>query len=135
MRAAAVAVAAGVAAALSACGSSPGDLLALEISGGPTQAHDEIVIRPDGGASCNRGRLGEITNSQLLTADAIVRDAKTYTSAAQSFPPGPAGGRAFTLRDMDGTVRWYESSRGLPSVLPRAELLALELQPKLCGGQ
>jgi len=127
-----LAVAALAAVSLAGCGGSPGDLMALGTSGGPAGVNQTIVVRLDGGASCNRGQLRNITNSQLLVADAIVRDAKPYTTRAQTFPPGRAGGRAFVLRDQDGTVRWYETSTGLPPVFARAELLALRLTPLLC---
>ena len=124
---------AGLAAAtLAGCGGSPGDLMALATSGGPAAVNQTIVVRLDGDASCNRGPLRPIANSQLLAADAIVRDAKPYTTRVQTFPPGRPGGRAFVLRDQDGTVRWNETSTGLPAVLPRAELFALRLAPLLC---
>jgi hypothetical protein len=132
MRVRSLATAALVAATVGGCGGSPGDLMAIRMSGGPAAVDQMIVVRVDGGASCNRGPLREITNSQLLAADAIVRDAKPYAARAQSFAAGRAGGRAFELRDQDGTVRWYETSAGVPPVLARAELFALRLAPALC---
>jgi hypothetical protein len=118
--------------AFAGCGSSPGDLLAIESSGGPANLNQTIVVRVDGSASCNRGAQREITSSRLLEADALVRDAKPYTTRAQTFAATRPGARTFVLRDQDGTVRWSESSAGLPAVLPRAELFALQLAPELC---
>lgn len=126
------ALAASLLVVLAGCGSSPGDLLAIQSSGGPANASQTIVVRVDGRASCNRGAEGSVTNSQLLDADAVVRDAQSYAARAQTFPPGPAGGRQFVLRTQDGTVRWYESSPKLPAVFGRAELLMLHVAPALC---
>ena len=128
-----VAAAGAVLVALAAgCGGSAGDVLAITIMGGPGATHEALVFTQDGRASCNGGPLHEISNSDLLTALAVVRDAKGYATHARVYPPGALGGRRFTLRDSDGSVSWYETSSGLPSVLPRAEELALRTGRAVC---
>lgn len=118
--------------ACTGCGGSPGDLLALGISGGPAGGNDTLVVSIDGLSSCNRGPQKQISSSQLLVADSIERDAQPLATRAATFPSGPTGGRSFTLRTQAGSVQWRESSRDLPAVLPRAELFGLELQRQLC---
>lgn len=130
-RGGALAAAAGLAcAALAGCGGTAGDVIAIQVSGGPAHANETLVVSNDGRASCNRAALRPITNPELLEARSIAHDAQPLARSAQIIASG--GGRQFTLRDADGTVRWAETSTGLPPVLPRAELFALELSREVC---
>ncbi len=120
-------------AVVAGCGGGAGDELAISVAGGPAgSAAHTVVVTGDGRASCDRGALREIPNPDLLAALAVVRDAQPLTSTAKQYPAGRLGGRHFTLRDMDGTTSWYETSAGLPAALGRAELLELKLEREVC---
>ncbi|GAC1317843.1 MAG: hypothetical protein NVSMB25_06290 [Thermoleophilaceae bacterium] len=120
-------------AALGSCGGSPGDLLALDIRGGPAGFRPEsLVVAVDGRATCNRRATRQISSADLLDARSIVRDAAPIAGGAQGFSAASPGGRRYRLRTQDGTVSWNETSMRLPAVLPRAELFALRLGRSLC---
>ncbi len=122
-----------VACALVACGGSPGDLMAVEVTGGPPgSVPKSLVVAVDGRGTCNRRPMREISSDQLLEARSIVRDAKPVAGRTQAYPAGSPPGLNYTLRTPDGTIGWNETSTGLPSVLPRAELFALRLGRSLC---
>ena len=67
----------------------------------------------------------------MLDARAVARDAADLARKASTYP-AKAGTRRYELRTNDGVVRWSEGSPGLPSVLPRAQLLALQLEQIVC---
>jgi hypothetical protein len=126
-----LAAGAAVCCALAACGGNPGDLMGLEVSGGPLKGAERIRVTADGRASCNGGKLQQLNSSTVLDARNVARDATPLIKRVASFPPAAAGRRTFELRTADGSISWGEGAAGLPAVLPQAELLALELEP-LC---
>jgi hypothetical protein len=129
----AAAAAAGVLCALVAgCGSSPGDILGLGISGGPQRQAVRMHVMEDGRASCNARPLHQLPSALVLTARNVVRDAKPLVKRGASFGAPSATQRTFELRTPDGTTTWTEAAPGLPAVLPQAEVLALELEHMLC---
>jgi hypothetical protein len=118
--------------ALSGCGGSPGDILGLGISGGPQRETVHMHVEENGRASCNKKPLHQLSSAQLLDARNIVRDAKPFTKGGVSFSSSRPDQRTFELRTPDGTVDWTEAAVGVPPVLSQAELLALELERRLC---
>jgi hypothetical protein len=119
--------------ALAACGGPTGDLMAIEVSGGPARYAQRIVIHSNGEAFCNNGKTKDIGSQPLLDAREVEREltdlasrAATYTNAGATDVP------SYVARTKDGTVRWQEGSPGLPPVLPQAQLLALQLGRQLC---
>lgn len=118
---------------LQGCGGSAGDVLALEVSGGPLPAKQTLVVTDDGRGSCDRGKLEEITNPQLIDAQALARDAKPLAEVAASYGGPRPGMRRYLLRLPQGNVSWTEGAAGIPPALARAQLLALQLGRKLCG--
>jgi len=130
-----IAVAAATAALMlmAGCGSSAGDLLALEVSGGPLPAKQTLIVTADGRGSCNRGKLREIPNQRLLDAQGIARDAKPLAEAGAEYLASRPDARAYRLLLPDGDVRWTEGRPGIPPELARAQLLALQLGRVLCG--
>jgi hypothetical protein len=118
---------------LQGCGSSAGDVLALEVSGGPQRAKQTLVVTADGRGSCNGGRLREIPNEQVIDAREVAREAAPVAEAGSSYTTSRAGVRQYVLKLPEGDVRWTEARPGIPVALARAQLLALQLGRSLCG--
>jgi hypothetical protein len=123
----------GAAAALliGGCGGEPGDLMSIGISGGPTNEQHTVVVTGDGRGSCDRGADKLLPGDRVIDAREIAKDAAELAQKAASYPP-KAGSRRYILKTTDGDVRWSEGTTGLPSVLPRAQLLGLQLERLLC---
>lgn len=132
MRRAVVVAALGLA-ALAGCGGESGDLLAVEVAGGPAGERRTIVVASDGRGRCNGGELRPIENERLIEAREAERDIAELAEQGADLG-GEAGGdrRAYVARTQAGTVRWVEAEPGNPAVLPRVELLALRLGRELC---
>ena len=119
------------AAATAGCGGGAGDLLSITATGGITGGTHTVVVSGDGRGSCDRGPLKELPSDRVIDAREIERDAADLATRAASYPPSPDA-RMYTLHTKAGEVRWSEGGRGLPSVLPRAQLLELQLERLLC---
>jgi hypothetical protein len=115
----------------SGCGGDPGDLLSLSASGGVAGGTHTLVVSGDGRGSCDRGPLQQLPADRVLDARGIERDAQELATKATDLPPRK-GARRFTLNTKDGEVHWSERTPGIPSVLPRAQLLELQLERQLC---
>jgi hypothetical protein len=118
---------------LEGCGESAGDVLAIEVTGGPLHAKQTLVVSADGRGSCDRGELREISNRQLIDAQALARDAKPLAETGASYTATRAGARQYLLKLPQGSVSWTEGRPGIPAALARAQLLALQLGRSLCG--
>ena len=120
--------------ALAACGGESGDLIAFEVSGGLAAGRGplEIVVASDGRASCNDRESETIPSELLIDARDIERDLGDLAERGASYPAPGADRARYVARIKAGTVRWTEGARGLPDVLPRAQLLALRLDRLLC---
>ena len=117
---------------LAGCGGSAGDLLSIGATGGIAGGKHTVVVSGDGRGSCDRGPLKELPSDRVIAAREIERDAADLAKRAASYPPSPDA-RMYTLRTKAGVVQWSEGRPGLPSVLPRAQLLELQLQRILCS--
>jgi len=126
--------AAGAALLLQGCGGSAGDVLAIEVTGGPLAAKQVLVVTADGRGSCNHGKLLQIPNARLIDAQAVAHDAKPIAEAGAGYTAaGRTGARQYLLRLPQGNVRFTEGRPGLPPALAHAQLLALQLGRLLCG--
>jgi hypothetical protein len=114
------------------CGGGAGDLLSITVSGGIAPRRHTIVVSGDGRGSCDRGPLKELPSDRVIDAREIERDAADLAKRSATYPPAPDA-RAYVLRTKAGTVRWSEAARGLPPVLPKAQLLELQLERILCA--
>ena len=122
-----------LAVAVAGCGGSPGDLIAIEVSGGAANRDQRIVIRSDGRGSCNDGAAEDIGSDALIQAREIEREIAEHADRAAVFERGsPRDATSYTARTKDGTVRWRERASGLPPVFPRAQLFALQQGRALC---
>jgi hypothetical protein len=121
-----------LAVALAGCGGSPGDLLAINVSGGPAQRDQQIVIRSDGHATCNGGPSKDIGSQALIDAREIERDLNDEAERAAVYEGTRRDATSYVARTKAGTVRWEEGAPRLPPALPRAQLFALQQGRALC---
>ncbi|MEA2471554.1 MAG: hypothetical protein QOE38_2553 [Thermoleophilaceae bacterium] len=132
MRHATAALTMAAAFAMAGCGGDAGDLLSISASGGVAGGTHAIVVTGDGRGSCDKGPLKELPSDRVIDARGIERDAGDLARRAAEYPPARQHARSYVLRTKDGQVRWSERTPAIPSVLPRAQLLELELQQLLC---
>jgi hypothetical protein len=92
--------------------------------GGTRRAHADHGLR--------RRRRGPDVDRRR-DARAVERDAAKLAKQAATYP-SKAGARRYVLHTNDGLVRWSEGSPSLPKVLPKAQLLALQLERIVCRG-
>ena len=127
----AVLACAAAAVALAGCGGGAGDLLAIQVEGGFAGGRHVFVVTGDGRGSCDRGDLHDLPSARVIDAREIARDAADLAKRGAEYPPAPDA-RRYVLRTADGDVHWSEGNKGLPTVLPRAQILALQLQRLVC---
>ena len=121
-----------VAVALAGCGGSPGDLLSIEVKGGPAQRDQSIVVGSDGRSSCNGGPKRDIGSQALIDAREIERELGDDAERAAVYESTSAEATSYVARVKKGTVRWDDRARGLPPVLAQAQLFALQQGRALC---
>ena len=114
------------------CGGEAGDLIAIEVSGGPAGTKRTLVVTGDGRGSCDGGDLQRVDSDDLVEARDVERDIEDLATDSRSFPER-AGRRRYVARTDDGVVRWSEGTPGLPAVLPRTALLTVRLERDLCA--
>jgi hypothetical protein len=118
--------------AVAGCGGESGDLMSFEIEGGPAgTAPHRIVVTGDGRGSCDRSDSKLLPSERVIDARVIEADVSELARRAAEYP-ARRGGRRYTLSTDDGDVTWSEGTPGLPEVLPKAQLLALQLERLLC---
>ena len=130
MRVPAAALAAALVLAAAGCGTDTADLMAIDVTGGPTKARERIRVTDDGRASCG-GELRAIPSQAVLDARGVKRALRPLAKRGASFRAGAAGGRSYVVRSFDGVVRWTEGADG-PPALGRAALFTLRLERLLC---
>jgi hypothetical protein len=113
------------------CGGTAGDLLSIRVEGGPAGAGHTVVVSGDGRGSCDRGPLKPLPSARVIAAREIERDVADLAKGARTFGNRP-GARRYALKTKDGVVRWSDGTPNLPTALPRAQLLALQLARELC---
>lgn len=119
---------------LAGCGGESGDLLAVEVAGGPAGGERTLVVTNDGRGRCDGAELRRIESDRLIEAREVERDLQDLAEDGTDLGGDPTGDRrAYVARIRAGTVRWVEAEPGNPDVLPRLELLALRLGRELCG--
>jgi hypothetical protein len=121
-----------VAAMLVGCGGTAGDLVAIEVSGGPVEEKEHIVVLEDGRARCNAGPLEHISSDRLLDAREVERELQPLAEDGASYPATAAGRRRYLARTRDGSVRWGEGAPGVPPIIGKTTLLALQLERQVC---
>ena len=113
--------------ALAGCGGATGDLMGMQITGGPGHTFEQMHVTADGRTSCNKGDLHSLPSQVVLDARTVEREATKLIKDGASYPPALPGRRSFQLKTPDGTLNWGEGQTQ-PAVIPQAELLALKLE-------
>jgi hypothetical protein len=127
----AVVVLAALAAGLSGCGGTAGELLTISTTGGGGPAY-RVVVTGDGRGSCNGGNEQVLPSQHVLDAREVERELTDYAEKRASFTNGPRGARRYVASTKDGLVTWVEGARGAPQVVAKAILLTQELKRDTC---
>lgn len=116
------------------CGGEAGDLMAIEVTGGPAGAARplDIVLASDGRGTCNDREREPVPSDLVIDARELERDLGDLAEDGATYGPTRENQRRYVVRIKKGTVRWAEGEPGLPEVLPRTQLLALRLDRLLC---
>jgi hypothetical protein len=126
----AAAAASALALVAAGCGGSAGDLIVIQVTGGPARVNERIRVTDDGRGSCG-GSLRQLTSQDLLDAREMKRQLKPLAKRGASFPAPRPDARRYVAQSVDGTVTWSEGATG-PAALGRATLLTLRFERKLC---
>jgi hypothetical protein len=116
------------------CGGEAGDLMAIEVDGGPSRAARQldIVLAGDGRGSCNDRPTESVPSDLVIDARELERDLGDLAEEGATYEGTRANQRRYVVRIKKGTVRWAEGEPDLPAVLPKTQLLALRLDRLLC---
>ena len=131
-RAAATALAALAALAISACGSEARDLFLVTRSGDVPGARLTLRITDDGRASCNGRPLVDITSAQLIAARETERDLGKPAKAQLRLAPGRQSVFSYRVRTQDGGVAWSDDSAHQPPVLFKLAQLTRDVAKGPC---
>ena len=121
-----------LAVALAGCGGSPGDLLSINVSGGPAKRKQTIVVQDDGQATCNGRASKDIGSAALIDAREIERELGDDAERGAVYESTRPDATNYVARTKDGTVRWDDRAPALPQVLAKAQLFALQQGRNLC---
>jgi hypothetical protein len=119
---------------LAGCGVQSPDLFALTRTGALPDARVTLVLTDDGFVKCGPKEKGRVLPDRLLLdARELKRRAADDATANRRFPRRAGSQLSYTLRSQDGTVRWSDTSRPLPSQYFLLALLARRIGKGVCG--
>ena len=121
-----------LAVALAGCGGSSGDLLSIQVKGGPAHRDQTIVVQDNGQSTCNGGTSQDIGSEALIDAREIEREVGDDAKRAAIYESTSRDATSYAVRTKDGAVRWDDRAGELPPVLSKAQLFALQQGRKLC---
>jgi hypothetical protein len=123
---------AAVAAAVSGCGGSAGELMAITTHGGGGPGH-RYVVTGDGRGTCDGRNERVLASDHVLDAREVERELKKPAEARAAYTTGaPRGARRYVVSTKDGIVTWLEGARGAPPAVAKGILLTQELKRDLC---
>ena len=132
MRRSAVALAAGAALVLGACGTPSPDLFVVRRDGTVPGAKLDLLVS-DTTTRCNGGAVRQLTSEQTLEARDITTELLKVQSGKVAVPPAPpAQIFRFSVRTEDGTLRYGDTAQR-PEVLPRLTLFIRRIAIGVCG--
>ena len=115
---------------LTGCGSEAADLFAVDRSAQIPGGRLALRVTDDGRASCNHGKLVEISSSELVTARQAVRDLKKLGD--RRYPPGPQSVFSYRVRTPDVHVAWADDSAHQAPVLFKLAKLTRDIAKGPC---
>jgi hypothetical protein len=132
VRRSAVALAAGAALVLGACGTPSPDLFVVRRDGTVAGAKLDLLVS-DTTTRCNGGAVRPLTSEQTLEARDITTELLKVQSGKVAVPPAPpAQIFRFSVRTEDGTLRYGDTAQR-PEVLPRLTLFIRRIAIGVCG--
>jgi hypothetical protein len=130
----AAAVAAVLAAgALAGCGSTAGDLLAIDRSGDVPGADLRVVIGDGGLARCNDGEELRLPEDLLLEAREVERDLEAPAEDGLELQPGPRSIFRYDVQTPTGDVSFADTSRGRVAGMDQLAFLVRRVAQDVCG--
>jgi hypothetical protein len=127
-----VALAAGTALALGACGTPSPDLFVVHRDGTVPGAKLDLLVS-DTTTRCNGGPVRPLTSEQTLEARDITTELLKVQQGTVAVPPAPpAQIFRFSVRTEDGTLRYGDTAQR-PAVLPRLTLFVRRIAIDVCG--
>lgn len=125
----------GIAAALALCGCGgvkAADLFILTRTGPTPQARLTLLVNEEGGVRCNGGPALRLSDPQLVQARAIQEDLHDPATSHLALAPQPGSVFSYSLRDVDGSVRFGDNSAKQPKVLRNLQLFVLQVAQQVC---
>jgi hypothetical protein len=121
------------AAALGGCGGViAADLFVVTRTGpGPAQRLT-LLVNEEGTVHCNGGPPRKLSDAQLVQARGIQEEIHDAASSHLNLAPRPGSVFAYSLRDVDGTVRFADNSASQPHVLRELGLFVLQVAQQVC---
>jgi hypothetical protein len=119
--------------ACAGCGAASPDLFVLTRSGQGAGAALRLVASDGGTVRCNTRARESLPSQLLLEARELARVTEQDAKANRVYPARPGGVLAYRLRSAEGTVRWADTSRPLPSRYFRAAAFARRVAKDVCG--
>lgn len=118
---------------LAGCGGiiSP-DLFLVQRSGSTPGARLTLLVNEEGMARCNGGAPHRVSDSQLIQARTIQERLHPYTIQHESLPSAPGSVLSYSVRDVDGSVRFSDNSPHQPRVMREMALLVLTVARDVC---
>ncbi len=119
--------------ALSGCGGIKApDLFIVNRTGSGAGARLTLLVNEEGGVHCNGGPELKLSDQQIVKARAIQEELHDLAVSHLSLPAQPGSVLSYSVRDVDGTVRFADNSRSQPPVLRQLVLFVVQTAQQVC---
>jgi hypothetical protein len=108
------------------------DLFIVQRSGSSPQARLTLLVNEEGVVHCNGGPPLKLSDPEIVKARDIQEELHGPASEHLSLPAQPGSVLSYSVRDVDGTARFSDNSRGQPAVLRQLALFVLQTAQQLC---
>jgi hypothetical protein len=133
MRRALVIAAAAASLLAAACGGIKApDLFIVTRSGSGAHARLTLLVNEEGGVHCNGRNAGKLVDKQIVEARAIQEDLQEPAKEDLALSARAGSVLSYSVRDVDGTVRFSDNSAAQPEVLRRLALFVLQTAQQVC---
>jgi hypothetical protein len=119
--------------ALCGCGGvKAADLFILTRTGPTPQTRLTLLINEEGGLRCNGGPTLKLSDPQLVQARAIQEDLHDPAVSHLALASQAGSVFSYSLRDVDGSVRFSDNSAKQPKVFRNLQLFVLQVAQQVC---